>query len=374
MQAFTIFFGLAIVAIAMENFTAKFLIGKTSVASAKGHQGIQSRQAVDKPKPYTLFGSTGKEKVIITDGNETTEYVLNKTETILHAVSSEITINYINDECCNPDRNVMFTTEYPKRISTAHNPFPTDYQKNWNCSSCQGKSMQNTKKRMNLLSRQQKRDRCEYVRITDDGKLTTEDDCDNCEILEDGQFCQPGNYTVVFKVENQCKDVIFNGCHIPISQRLGEPTPTGTTERCWDTCHRNRDCRYYKYDRENDLCTLLENDYRSFCDIMGGPVNTKVTTCLKVDTVKCDAEMEEDCEYNTSDGKNLYTSRPGAVTQPDSCQRLCEGAWAPDCKYWIHDQAKNLCILKREGKKTCKISGGPKEPKWQFCRDNDLIQ
>jgi len=368
MQAFTIFFGLAIVAIAMENFTAKFLFEKTSDAGAKGHQGIQSRQAVDKPKPYTLFGSTGKEKVIITDGNETTEYVLNKTETILHAISSEITINYINDECCNPDRNVMFTTEYPKRISTAHNPFPTDYRKNWNCSSCQGKSMQNAKKRMNLLGRQEKRDRCMYVRQTDDGKLTTEDDCDNCEILEDGQFCQPGNYTVVFKVENQCKDVIFNGCHIPIKQRLGEPTQTGTAERCWNTCNRNRDCMYYKYDRENDLCTLLDNDYRSFCDIMGGPVNTKVTTCLNVDTVECDAEMEEDCEYNTSDGKDLYRSRQGAITSPNACQGLCED-WAPDCKFWIHDQPNNLCILKREVEKTCKIIGGPKAPAYQDCRD-----
>jgi len=70
MQTFTLFFGFAIVAIAMENLTSKLHFVKTSDADAKGPQGIQSRNDGSK-KQYTIFGSTGKEKVIITDGNST---------------------------------------------------------------------------------------------------------------------------------------------------------------------------------------------------------------------------------------------------------------------------------------------------------------
>ena len=91
-----------------------------------------------------------------------------------------------------------------------------------------------------------------------------------------------------------------------------------------------------------------------------------MTDCLgDISHPICDSHVEEDCEYN---GELLYRSRPGAVTQPNACQRLCEDG-APDCKYWIFDSSKNLCILKKDGRKTCDVSGGPRTPSYQHCRD-----
>jgi len=343
----------------------KFHFVKPSDAGAKGHQGIQSR--IDDPKKYLLSGTTGKEKVIITDGDDIQELTLNKTDTILYAKNGEITISYINDECCKPDMNVMFTTGEPKAISTAQNTFPQDYQSNWNCSSCPYKGMQNPTKRKKLLSRNEKLDLCRLVAQTDDGSVTeTKDDCDNCKILDDGQFCQPGNYTVIFKTKNKCKGVTFGGCNIPETVILKNATKQDNAKACQIRCQFADNCRFYKFDNQTKLCTLLRNDYRSFCKIMAGPVDKKATYCLEVEPGRnCDAEVEENCEYN---GKYLDSLTEGSMGQPGDCQAFCE-ARAPDCKYWIHDANKGSCILKRDDERSCDIWGGPKTPSYQICRE-----
>jgi len=370
MQTLTLFFGFAIVAIAMENFTAKFRFEKTSVAGAKDNQGIQSRN--DRTFKYTLRGITGEEKVIVTDGDDVQEYTLNKTDTILHTTSDEITISYINDKCCNPDRNVMFNTGEPKIISTANNTFPQNYQSNWNCSQCPYKIMQNATQRMKLLSRQERYDRCRAVALTDDGKLTTEDDCDNCEILDDGQFCQPGNYTVQFRNKNQCKGVTFGGCNVPeeIVLKPYDPKEIKNAKLCQLACAGTDFCEFYTFNEQTEVCRLLRKDYRASCKIMAGPVDKKPTYCLEVEKGQlCDAEIEEQCEYT---GKKVIDIPEGGSGQPGDCQKTCED-FAPECKYWIHDKTTNSCILKRDGSKTCAIWAGPKEPSYQFCRDQDRL-
>jgi len=367
MQTFTLFFGFAIVAIAMENLTSKLHFVKTSDADAKGPQGIQSRNDGSK-KQYTIFGSTGKEKVIITDGNSTQEIRLNKTsKTTFNAKNDMITVSYINDKCCDPDQNVMFTCGQECKISTAHNPFPTDYQSNWNCSSCPDTSMQNTKKRMNLLSRQEKHDRCRAVAQTDDGKITTDDDCDNCNILEDGQFCQPGNYTILFKTKNQCKGVTFGDCTIPPLDEISNHT-LPNAKMCSGLCFSTDFCKFYTFNEKNNLCKLLRNDYRESCKIVAGPVDKNPNYCLEVeDGQRCDAEFEEKCEYK---GNDLIKMDEGATGQPIDCQLACVEL---GCKYWIHDIRTAQCTLKLETTKTCDILAGPREPKWQVCRDQELL-
>ena len=153
--------------------------------------------------PYVLRGTTGKEKVNITDGKKTKEYLLDK-EHVLSAENSKIIIDFTNDECCIPDRNVLFKTEYTHNISTADNTFPQNYHSKWNCSSCPEKSTQTTIKRMDLLSRADQDDRCWAVRNT------TDDFCDNCKILDEGQFCHPGKYTIEFEGKLMSSNILEN--------------------------------------------------------------------------------------------------------------------------------------------------------------------
>lgn len=76
MQTLTLFFAFAIVAIAMEKFTAEFLSVKTSDADAKGLPEIISR--ANPGYEFGLRGTSGKEKVIIRDGANKTEATLDK--------------------------------------------------------------------------------------------------------------------------------------------------------------------------------------------------------------------------------------------------------------------------------------------------------
>jgi len=372
MQTFTLIFGVAIVAIAMEKFTAESFLVKNSDAGARGHQDQGIHSGNEGPKKYWLRGSTGEEKVIVTDGDESKEYKLNKTDLVLQAKSDEITISYINDKCCDPDRNVMFDTSAPKKISTAHNKFPQNYQENWNCSLCPDKILQNTTKRMKLKSRQERYDRCKVVRLTDDGKLTTKDDCDNCKILEEGQFCQPGNYTVVFRTQNQCKGVTFGECDIPrgIPLRDYNPDEVPNAKSCQIACAGTDYCMFYTFNNQTKVCRLLRKDYRKYCQIMTGPVDKIPTYCLDVqDGQRCDAEFVETCEYN---GKDLFSLNEGASGQPGDCQETCKEL-GPDCKYWIHNKRTSECKFKRETSSTCLIQAGPKDPSYQFCRDQEIL-
>jgi len=367
MQTLTLFFGFAIVAIAMENFTAQFFHVKTSDAGAKGPQGIQSRKGFISIK-YWLRGTTGHEKVIITDGKKIRQVNLTKVDQEFDANNQIITINYINDECCGPDRNVMFTPSQTCKISTGDN-IP-NYRSNWECDSQPAHCPTIGNTTNNLLSRTQKPDLCRVVAISD----TCYDDkckCDNCKILEDGQLCHPGNYTIEFQIKNQCEGVTFGECSLSNSIILFGPYKVNTIQQCYDDCKGSKDCRFYRYERQTKNCTHLSNQYANLCNIMAGPMDKIATECLFLDNDQtCDAEVEEDCEY---DGEVLLPFRPGAIAEPDECQKRCKNH-SPDCKYWIHDQARALCILKRETKKTCKVHGGPLQPSYYTCRKNALNQ
>jgi len=369
MQTFTLFFGFAIVAIAMENLTSKLHFVKTSDVDVKDPQGIQSRIKAKITIKYLLAGTTGKEKVIITDGKMSKQVNLTKDYQELTANNRIITINYINDECCTPDRNVLFTTGLDVEISTGDN-IP-NYRSNWECSSQPAicpttrNTTNHTTIPMHLLSRQQKADLCRVVAKTDtcDG-TDAKCKCDNCKILDQGQLCHPGNYTIEFKITNQCKGVTFGECNLDKTEKVMKPFQLPTKERCWQQCKSITKCKFYRYDYKTKLCTLLDNSYAQFCNVQAGPENKRATECLWIDNnQRCDAEIEEDCEYT---GELLMEYPSGAIVDANECQELCQSQ--PEvCKYWIHDTELNLCIHKRDGGKICNVEGGPKAPTFNEC-------
>ena len=82
----------------------------------------------------------------------------------------------------------------------------------------------------------------------------------------------------------------------------------------------------------------------------------------------CDFHMEEDCEYN---GELLMRYPGGSIAAADTCQEVCRNR-SPDCKYWIYNWRESSCILKRDGRKTCTVWGGPKQPSYDHCQNQSV--
>ena len=80
----------------------------------------------------------------------------------------------------------------------------------------------------------------------------------------------------------------------------------------------------------------------------------------------CDFHLEEDCDYN---GELLEENSPGDIVGADTCQQLCNDRSPRDCMYWIYHKREYLCILKRDGRRTCTARGGPKEPSYDQCKN-----
>jgi len=351
MQTFTIFFGFAIVAIAMENFAANFFHVKSSDAGAKGVQEFQSRDEseIDGKYLYYLHGKTGTETVTIRDGNKTIKKKLGQRDQPFKTSNPKIIIEFTNDECCEPtDKNVLFTPDYPFRISTNDNK--NNYFKNWNCSSCSTPNTIDARKQMNLQSRSQKVDMCYETRTT------SVDDCTKCSLVKNGQFCYPGNYTIEFKTENQCKDVTVGGCDFE-HNILKAAEPADTDNLCNILCGTYAGCRYWRFDRQKELCHFYKEEYRNLkCNTRAGPWGKKASTCLiQSNNNPCDSVLDEDCEY---DGEELANTK-GQVPTADACQYACQVRAKYGCKYWIYHTKEANCILKKSVSKNCTFVSSP---------------
>merc|ERR1712212_209136 len=165
-----------------------------------------------------------------------------------------------------------------------------------------------------------------------------------------------------------CRDVTFGKCDpndfansIVLSKKSQH-----TLQLCNADCYVTDNCMNYRYDNLTQECILLSREYRGKCDIIAGPVDAKMSDCIGTnDEQRCDFHMEEDCEYN---GALLYRYPGGRITSPAACQRMCKTR-APDCKYWIYRFFEFLCILKRDGNRTCNVWVGPKQPSYDQCKN-----
>jgi len=359
MQTFTIFFGFAVIAIAIENFTANFHLVKSNDAGAKVYQENQSRGG--KPVNgfrYWLRGNTGKEIVKIRDGNKTDTKPLTKENQPFVATNPIVTIEYTNDKCCEPeDQNVIFTPGYPYRLSTKDNN--NDYFGNWNCSACAASHSPKMRNQMDLQSRARpKPDKC-YQTRKDDAT-----DCLKCSLVSNGQFCYPGNYTIEFETEGQCYDVTFGECDIPPEHIYGHDdqlrNETGQTARskCNVQCQARQRCKYYRWNSQTQDCIFIDDRYKAqFCNIWAAPAGKSASECLVVEKQhECDTMVKEDCEYS---GEELYRYPQGEITSADVCKDNCD-IKGDECKYWIFKKSENECILKKDGKKTCRVWSGIK--------------
>merc|ERR1719167_1829100 len=109
----------------------------------------------------------------------------------------------------------------------------------------------------------------------------------------------------------------------------------------------------------------MSDEYRGeMCDIIAGPEDKEVIYCYgQKNKQTCGFHMEEDCEYNGE----LLERFPEAIATPENCRIKCSLQKA--CKYWIYQFSEFLCILKRDGNRTCNVWGGPKQPSYDECKN-----
>merc|ERR1712212_2814 len=167
---------------------------------------------------------------------------------------------------------------------------------------------------------------------------------------------------VIHADKHPCKDVTFGECDTNgrksnvISEKLQQ-----NVQLCNKECNDTKNCTTYRYDNETKECTIMTDDYRKSCNINAGPMDKDVTVCLRqISNQICDSHVEEDCEYN---GELLRRFQEGRISDPKACQSLCKKR-ASECKYWIYHQTEALCIHMRDGRKTCNVLGGPKQPSY----------
>jgi len=167
-----------------------------------------------------------------------------------------------------------------------------------------------------------------------------------------------------------CKDVTFGECDIPkykVLSKMSQPSVQLCNAECYDTYN----CTTYSYNKQTKECTLTTNkmgDYRPRCNIIAGPADKFLDDCMwHINDQVCDSHLEEDCDYN---GELLDRYPAGSIVSAISCEKVCK--IFPDCKYWIFHDREALCILKRDGRKTCNGWGGPKEPSYDHCQNQTM--
>jgi len=192
-----------------------------------------------------------------------------------------------------------------------------------------------------------------------------------------GVVCMiPFLIAVIGAVMNPCKDATFGECDIEKSKILSK-TSQQSVQLCNAECYDTYNCTNYRYNNQTKECILTTNgeptilnskvEFRSNCNIHAGPVDKFIDDCMKYNSDQvCNSHLEEDCEYNGE----LLREFAGYGSAFD-CESLCK--WKdPDCKYWIYHNRENLCILKRDGRKTCNGWGGPKVPSYDNCQNQTM--
>ena len=70
------------------------------------------------------------------------------------------------------------------------------------------------------------------------------------------------------------------------------------------------------------LCFNFSGYSVELCDVIAGSPQTNVDTCINSDGEDCDAFIDDECEYDGND--TGFSSDPGHITDPASCQSHCQ--------------------------------------------------
>jgi len=183
------------------------------------------------------------------------------------------------------------------------------------------------------------------------------------------------NFLILFKVvvavqlsycyaENDCKGVTVGECTIPDNDIIITVGVLNDVQDCQSYCEEFEHCKFFKFDGQH--CTLLRKDYRKDCQIFAGGYDKTIDECLKIDIKPtCDHFIEENCNYT---GDVFLDPPMGDIVDRHHCEELCNEFQDIGCKSWIFSNTEKQCSLRINGKRDCKIIGGPKSPSLEDCK------
>jgi len=124
-----------------------------------------------------------------------------------------------------------------------------------------------------------------------------------------------------------------------------KPEHTTDGSECQEFCDiiYKKFCKFYIYDRRQNLCTLWNVDsdkYLNTCKLHGGPKSTKQDACetkaKDPKNPKCIDFTNEMCIY---EGQILETFR--YIDDESTCQDICD--YSEICKYYVYDSENKEC-------------------------------
>merc|ERR1712126_197600 len=163
------------------------------------------------------------------------------------------------------------------------------------------------------------------------------------------------------KAKGTCSDVTFGECPIREEEIIANDTDLPSARHCQALCELTRTCDYYRFNYQTKECKLITASYKILCKIIAAPKEIRAFRCL-ISPQRCDAFIEEDCEYS---GNDVKTEILPPVGGHEFCQASCKEN--PNCKYWIYNKAEMTCIHKGEGSRICSVSGGQKYTPYDYC-------
>ena len=85
-------------------------------------------------------------------------------------------------------------------------------------------------------------------------------------------------------IEGPCKDITFGACTLDRSNIIKNGTQSDAVT-CQEACRNHDGCQFFRFsDQFNSKCTLLREEYRRNCDIIGGSLVCNLSIQKSIDS------------------------------------------------------------------------------------------
>ena len=164
--------------------------------------------------------------------------------------------------------------------------------------------------------------------------------------------------------QGTCDDFTVDNCMVS-SEDIIQEIPGFPEDTSQKTCDAYTNCVLFRYQQSNQVCQLINKDFRQNCQQVGGGREGNLEDCLNSDLNGCNAFIEESCTFI---GDQLVFSPPdGEISNPYECEALCQVFETLGCNYWIYDISALSCRLMTSGSRTCDTMSGPQAPPIDTC-------
>lgn len=147
------------------------------------------------------------------------------------------------------------------------------------------------------------------------------------------------------------------------------PESEGAINICQEICQIVEACKYFTYDRNEELCFLYHYRYLDSCDLIGGLAEPSLDTCEQEFEDSCDSFVNENCEY-----EGELVLEKADITDAHACQQLLNTigfVYAAD--YFVYDSVTRFCSFYSGTLMTCYGVNGPDYPDLDTCQVSTTV-